>query len=187
MDLRTPKQRDFKNTEERKYTILYNYMINSDKWIPFTIIEGSNVILSYLLQKGYEEFRKYLRKLVDGKIIEIDGFDLLLEDTQPWSKYFEEAKIIDYTLDVYDESYKPFVLERLHDFKMNLRDTFSKHNCYILNLKDKKKKAQLYTYFMQTIGNNIRSSGDPFCDTYDEDEPHYYDVAKRMDAFIETV
>ena len=55
LDLKTPKQRDYVDIEERKYAIEYHYMKQPDVWAPFTIIEGSSVIFSFLMQRPLDE------------------------------------------------------------------------------------------------------------------------------------
>lgn len=48
LSLPKPKNSDFKTLEERKYSVIYNYMKNN--WSPFTIIEASSIIISYILE-----------------------------------------------------------------------------------------------------------------------------------------
>ena len=54
LDLHTPNTFSYKNADDRKYTIFHQYMSENDNWIPFTVIEGSAVLFSFVLEEGYD-------------------------------------------------------------------------------------------------------------------------------------
>lgn len=97
LNLATPKQRDFCNLEERKEAIIYKYMKNN--WSKFTIIEASSIILSFVFEKSYEEFKNFITKLLkenDEYSFRINGNDELLKKIEGISFAFgneEFAKI----------------------------------------------------------------------------------------------
>lgn len=53
LDLRSYKTRDYKSADERKYSVIYRYMKEGDKWKSFTVIEASSVIFSFVLEGTY--------------------------------------------------------------------------------------------------------------------------------------
>lgn len=52
LKLHKPKNRDFENSEERKYEIIYDYA--KYHWDPFKSISMSDMIISFIIQNGYD-------------------------------------------------------------------------------------------------------------------------------------
>ena len=46
LDLRSYKTRDYNSADERKYSVIYRYMKEGDKWKKFEVIEASSIIFS---------------------------------------------------------------------------------------------------------------------------------------------
>ena len=57
--------------------------------------------------------------------------------------------------------------------------------CEYIDESEKPQIADSYTYFFQTCGNNIRSSGNPFCDSFSG--MNMFDVARRANDFIKAI
>lgn len=195
LTLPTPKTFDFKNAEERKYQIIHKFM--KSNWCPFTVIEVSSVILSFVLEKEKDEFIQFVENLksegdmynfrIGGKkdlINRLKGFEHLFGKN--YTKINNES--IELEDNEIDEYYKYFV-KTINGYKKAFYGVLSEFSCYESkksNLyKAKEKKSQLYTYLMQLFGNNIRSSGDPFNNQFSQDK--FYSVARRLKNIVEII
>ena len=197
LDLSTPKFKEFKSAEERKYSIVYNYMSN-EHWHPFTIIEGSAVIFSFVIEHGFDEFKEYLQSYKDvseTNKVRISSFSELDDRIQGLSHLFDKAdlcRIVDNVDSLSDEDITAlyqFFINDLPTIKREFQDILKNYFC-VEEIADrfsqtKDKKANLYTFFMQRIGNNIRSSGSPYHDVYSEE--NYYQVANRINSIIKVI
>lgn len=61
LDLKAPKEYDFKDSDERKYSVLYSYA-RANNWSAFHIIKMRNIIASFIYEKGFECFKKISRE-----------------------------------------------------------------------------------------------------------------------------
>ena len=190
LNLSTPKDHDFNNSNERKYAVVHRYMRQDGKWQPFSVISASSIIFSFVLECGWDAFYDYIGSIQD-KIL---SHERLLEDLDKkvkplFSAYNQfcgnitkEKSFFHYisTLDEYDLKIHDFIVKTLPEWRDTFRDVLKDH---IINYDEpKERKAALYVYIMQTIGNNIRCSGNP----YDSEHKHkyIYKVAERMDFTI---
>lgn len=184
LDLRAPKTYDFKDMEERKHEIIYKYMQEDDNWKGFYVVEGSAVILSFILEKESNDLFEYLDLLNKNRICIIPQLDTIKGELKTILGWFGEYKNYNTEVERIDKSdlrkYYVFYNEQLTEYKNVLRELLGRFFCY--PDPEKKDKAQLYTFLMQTWGNNIRMSGDPYCDSFSQN--HYYSIAQRMDSFI---
>ncbi len=199
LDLHDFKTHDFKSKNERKYEIVYKFMKEDNRWQPFTVIEGSSIIFSFILQYGFENFKKYFARyketndLSDVRIssyIELektlDGLSYMFKDLEFYN-FSDIYKILstDELVEKYYEFYTKTIVKYKNDFKRSI-DSFTCHREITNKLAQTQIiKSHLYTYFMQEIGNNIRSSGNPYDSTYSE--KNFYDVAQRMDFVIQVI
>ena len=199
LHLKDPKAFDFHTRDERKYAVIYKYMKAQGHWTPFTIIEGSSIIFSFILEQGHENFIKYISKYKNVNStndIRISAFSDVLYSAEGIKYMFEKGD--PYKLDKLDEilankksteKYFNYYIKELPRLKSEFRKTFSNYTChreYIDRFSQTKyTKSHLYTFLLQEIGNNIRSSGDPYCSDYREN--NFYDVAKRIDAIIKII
>ena len=97
LNLVSPKERDFLNKEERKDAIVYKFMKN--KWEPFTIIDASGIILSFVLEQEFNDFRDYITKISEfneTSKIRISGEAELLKNINGFRSLFENGYKIDY-------------------------------------------------------------------------------------------
>lgn len=195
LTLPTPKTHEFINTEERKYQITHRFMKNN--WQPFTVIEVSSVILSFVFEKKIVEFEHFIENLTEESEVynfRIGGKKDLLNKIKKFEHLFsnkfpeidkEKMNLSDEDVDKY---YKYFV-GSINNYKKAFYDELINFSCFESKksnfYKAKEKKSQLYTYLMQLFGNNIRSSGDPFQSEFCQDK--FHTVAKRLKNIIEII
>lgn len=181
LDLKSTKKYDFKNSEERKEYIIYEYMKYPNRWQPFSIIEVSGLILASALELGIEEFCNYINKITDTQkreTINIGEKTKVIEGITQLNYMFEEAQKYPLNPDKFNidsidiNLYYNFYMDKLKKYKKRFRHILDSYTCYeTYNDKIKGKqqsKYHLYTYLMQKFGNNVRCSGNPFNDIFDE-------------------
>lgn len=191
LDLKVPKTYDYTNAEERKQHIIYNYISKNDNWKGFTLIEGSSMIVSFVLERDYECLIRYLEENNEDGKCRLDNLDEIKKELESLKDGFQECKTyslqskinIKESLDGKNSEYYNFYMEKLPSYKRMLQGILSKHVCY--PAKDDDEKAQLYTYLMQMWGNNIRASGSPYDNQFTQ--KNYYDIAKRIDHIISMI
>lgn len=203
LNLKDPKNRDFDNTDDRKYKVVYNFM--EENWAPFSVIEASAIILSYVLDHTFDEFIGYLDNLQDNS--ETHSFDIAdygaLKEKLRGIKYlFSNAKSFDLTNEIVrlkeprsDEDkkqlkeYYTYCVDTLPKYRETLRRILLDHSCFECHKsrldETRRIKSQLYTYLMQCFGNNIRSSGNPFSNN--QNDICYFLVAERIDKIISII
>lgn len=202
------KQRDeFTEADKYKFEIVKEYISSNNRWIPFDIIQGSCVILSFVFEKaGIEGERSktlinYLTEIQmdhSGIIFRIDNFGRLMQDlkgldyiyeevqkyplsdiTEPWEKYSNEIV----------EKYYQLYIHDITKYKERIKKILLSYSCY----EETKKKIQdeppvqyhLYTYLLQKFGNNIRASGNPFESIFNQKE--YFTLAGRFSCLIDLI
>lgn len=189
--LSSPKKRDFNDVEERKNAKIYKYM--KKEWSQFVTIEASSVILSFVLERSYNDFEKFIDSLCSKEKnpqFRIVGYDELKRKMEGLKSIFDNK--IDFSkeanADEIDEIYNYFI-RTLKEYKKTFFDIFIEYSGYEISksnfVKQKEKKLQLYTYLLQTFGNNIRSSGDPYVSKFDK--LNFNKVAERIENVIEII
>lgn len=198
LDLHTPNTFSYKDSDDRKYTIIHQYMRENGHWIPFTVIEGSAILLSFVLQEGFDQFVKYIKQFEevnDINKVRISSFSELLRRIENIKSRFnidgfdlEELKISTCSPEILDNYYQYYVVQ-LPRIKHELEIILESYTCYgDIEEEDSDlqfKKANLYSFFMQSVGNNIRSSGKPYNNNYDG--KHFYSVAERIEKVIQLI
>lgn len=214
LDLRSYKTCDYNSSDERKYSVVYRYMKEGNRWKGFTVIEASSVIFSFILQDTYGKLFDYIDSLSpNGEIKELDklkkkivdnikadslGDNFKLSEIKEMviddeiKKIKEEENAEDFSVDSDEKKihrkiiqYTDKVKEKKEKFRGILK------NCVIEEIvknkegKKEKRVSNLYTKFMQTVGNNLRSSGE-----YDKSEEmagNEIAVAKRIDYIVKLI
>lgn len=185
LELATPKHKDFKDIEERKAAIVYKYM--SENWKPFTVIEASSIIFAFIAEQGYDNFIEYLKKLQSGELdekITINGYETLRKDLgNEKETIFKKCESKDNT------ELKEYYIEILKSNKNKFYEILKNYSCTVEKIDsssdNNKPESKLYTYLMQKIGNNIRSSGEPY--KSDFDGMHIHDVAEKIKQVIDII
>ncbi|MDD7148982.1 MAG: dCMP deaminase [Lachnospiraceae bacterium] len=190
LDLRSYKTCDYNNSDERKYSVIYRYMKEGDKWKGFTVIEASSIIFSFVLQDTYGRLFDFIDSL--GQLGEIKGSQKLKErivvalSDEELSE--EEINISDYRDIVIDKKMFSIIqknglnrsvidaicldelLDAIDFFTVCVREKKEKFrkvvsDCIVEKViikaegEQEKKIYNFYSFFMQILGNNIRSSG----------------------------
>ncbi len=182
------------NEEKIKFDTVIRYM--EDRWKKFTVIEGAAVILSFILEKDLDLFIDYIRNLCsyDNKSgLSIANVDEMLTKLKNFSIWFDRAKGLmkieaiddckeEETIDTLYEYY----INELPDYLSNIRRLLSQYYCKEVFTNNIKKyttvEKDLYSTLWQRIGNNIRSSGDPYSNDFEQEK--YLTFAKRIDGII---
>lgn len=146
-DLQPPIPSDNVSIDGREYSILYEYMKNA--WVPFRLIEMKHVIFTFILEHDYDTTIKFINEIAD-KDLDFSAFKgtytSLHEKRMKWK---EETTKLDGEVPASDEIFEFY----FHEIPRHY-DEFQK----II-------PVDVYTKLLQTIGDNIRSSGDAFSDS----------------------
>ena len=196
LDVREPKTYDFSSRDERKYEVVYKYMSYQGRWEPFTVIGGSNVIFSFVVEKGFDKFLAFFKTLkecgdFDGNVVRFSAYNELQNALNELKYIFIDGE--KYKLKPIEEiagndevdAYYKYFTEILPTYKQEFQKAINDFTCHKEYSGANSMKAHLYTFFMQEVGNNIRSSGDPYSGQYTE--KNYYSVAERIDTIISII
>lgn len=191
MDLEDPETRGFHDSEERKYQVIYNFLNYEQRWKGFEVIEGSSIIISFILEKGFTKLKEYLENCERTALIGFDNLDVMIKELSELKPIFKDGK--KYLLDdkknqatftkEKNEEYYFYYTGSLKKYKDSIYEILNKHICY--PQKHNSTRAQAYTYLLQTWANNIRATGDPYMEGFSE--VNYYDIAKRMVQVIDII
>ncbi|MBU3221029.1 dCMP deaminase [Clostridium algidicarnis] len=179
LNLRTPKSYDFKNSEERKYSILYGYA-ETCNWGPFQVISISDIITSFIIEQGYDALKGYIEKLSSPpkKEIVIHDKEVLLKELENLKGDMDKIKNLIIDEDTRESIITPVVYqENVHELANKLKEILKRSN-----VESEEKQLQLYTFLYQRIGKNLRSSGNPFNEEFLQDK--FFTVAERTNALI---
>ena len=211
MDLRSYKTCDFNNSDERKYSVVYRYMKEGKHWKKFHVIEASSIIFSFVIEKSYEKLFDFIDSISSIEGVKIKEVTKLKEDIEECLRgdksngdkkedvidnglidYLNICKLIRNGNNDYDKEKLRAIVKY---FTVELKD-IKKRFCKILQNYNVERTIQkngdseikiynLYTYFMQMIANNIRSSGD--FDKAEEIAGKEITVADRINSIIAVI
>ena len=162
-DFNPPSEASFFNQENdhRKYNILSDYLSNN--WESFEAIRVKDIITGYIFENSYDDFRNYISSLDSINLDEFDknikqNFDDLLSYRNSFkfiNIYKSEGlnscnhRLEDINSDDINKNYE-WYFEKIPKFSNKLKSHFNNnHNT-------------TYTRFYQSLGDNIRSSGNVF-------------------------
>lgn len=210
LDLKSYKTCDFNNSDERKYSIIHRFMKEGNKWKQFTIIEASSCIFSFLIEKTFKELHDFVRKICDiNKIDDKDGIVNYIDEALKKAGYLKndnaDNKIIDekikkelskLTGDVNKNTIEYFTTD-MKEKKEIFGEELKKKNIVVTigqngNETDDNKECErdLYSFFMQILGNNLRKTGDCFGskkNKTEDMESHELTVVRRIDLLISCI
>ena len=185
------------NEEVLRNKVISDYLSTEDRWKRFNIIEVSAVILTFVLDGGKENLINYINNLNQEKglkkEISIGSIDQIHIVVKNLNKYFEEIK--KYNLENIStintdklNDYLKFYLSTILIFKQAFKSELNKISCYETIRTDdgiKTSKLNLYTFLMQKLGNNLRSSGN----CYDESIGGTFTniIVDRIDKIIDII
>lgn len=168
MDLHDFKTMDFNNAEERKYRIIRNFMDEEERWTGFTVIQASTVIFSCIHEENKEDVLAFIRKMFKEGRIKCGGkIEEEFEDI-----FFEENNI---------ENNIEFYTEKMKEKQNIFRKKTERYTCCDENGHD----SNFYSYFMQKIGNNVRSSGSILSSEYKTGYETI--IAEKIDKIIHMI
>lgn len=191
MDLEDPVTHGYKDSEERKYQVIYNFLNYENRWKEFVVIEGSAIILSFILEQGYDKLKDYLKNCHQKSQIVLDNLDAVLSELKELDQIFKDGqtyslkkeKDLKAALGSKNKEYYLYYTNVIKQHKLAIQNVLKKHICYPQN--HNMDRAQLYTYLLQVWANNIRATGDPYGEGFTE--KNYYDIAKRIEKVIDIV
>lgn len=190
LKLHKPKNRDFLNSEERKYEIIYDYA--KYHWDPFTSISMSDMIISFIVQDGYEAMLDLIEFVLkfnagdfkDEKILSADFKNLFSNLCNDFKSCLDERSSYN-TLKRPDKEdgvsgREIECLRRIGKVREVFKECLSKNE---FKSDDRENaKANAYTYFLQTVGDNLRMAGKPFGGEFTG--KHMAILARRANGFI---
>lgn len=203
LDFQYEKRQEYDSTEVQKFHIIKHYIEQESRWCPFEVIEGSCVILSYVFESenaNAETLINYLNTLEKGSEnvhFKITDNIKLHEDLRGMKHCFEAVNnrplkddlAWDSMGDEEFEEYYDLYIKKLPLYKNTLKKIMSKYSCFEIEtgkMEDKEPvKYHLYTYFLQKMGNNIRSSGNPFISKFDASQ--ILNFAKRLGQLVDLI
>lgn len=199
LDLRSPKVHDFTSREERKYGVIHRYMSAEGRWRPFTVIEVSDIILSFIIENGYDAFCTFFlqyENVDENNTVRISAFKEVFDIVKGMRHMFDNCELckLDGIKNILQDEeraqrYYDFYTDELPRLKKDFRMALNEYTCHkeVVDRfsQTRYEKSHLYTFVMQTVGNNVRCSGNPYDTTYTEN--NFYDVAKRIEAVIKLI
>lgn len=167
-----PKESDDINNEDRKYKIVYDYA--SENWKSFIKIEGRDIITSFLLEHDFDVFSNYLK----NKLQIEDDFS---EIKKTYNKMHEKRVRLK---DILNKNESNLGEEEVYNFYFNEVKTFTKtiSEYFLVNKNINNQNVNLFTFLFQQFGTNIRSSGNPFLETFDSEKTLL--MAQRFNTLI---
>lgn len=125
LDLKSYKTCDFLCADERKYSVVYRFMKEGNRWKPFIVIEASSVIFSYILEKSFSALWKFVEDLSsEGRIYGLETLKKNLkaffdadnkEDTQLAEIFLndDEKQAFESVINknAYDQKHNMFIIE----------------------------------------------------------------------------
>lgn len=192
LKLHTPKRTDFPNNEERKYEIIYDYA--KYHWNAFKAIGMSDMIISFIVQDGFDSLTRLVKDVLG---FDKDLFCKSIIDQVPFEKYFYELsenfnKCIEHNNDYdYELLKRPSAelkiaeeeiecLNKICKVRAALKENLSSKSFDSKNHEN--PKANAYTYFLQTVGNNLRISGKTDSKVFSG--KHMSILARRANGFV---
>ncbi len=203
LDLREPKTTNFKSNDECKYHIIYNYA--KEHWHPFIRLSMTDIIISFISQNDIKLLKCLLNHIFNTNKLLCDNIykELLNYEDKDGIKfndlYSKVNKVINECLDENkslkrqrdnkdDESkYLEKEFELIKEIGM-LQEIFRnvlRNYTYYIDIGDRKLKSNVYTYFLQQVGNNIRNNGDVFYEDFTGN--HMITLARRANDFIKAI
>lgn len=199
-DLKMGKETDkYEDPETRKSRIIYNYFggHNSNAWIPFKIIRLSAVILQIILENKLESLINYIRD-IEKQNLKIDNIDKLISQLNELGTEFETAKTMRDKLeeflalpakddDIIRELDK-YYFTTMPKLQEELEKIMSQYTCNVIRFSrdegDVLERNDLFKVLLQYVGNNIRSSGNPYKSEFVASNQYLSDTLNLLIRFL---
>lgn len=205
LDLKEPSNNGCCGTENQKYSIIYEFMEYKGRWKPFTVIDISSIILSFILEEGIDKLIDYMESLrmqKEGKTINIGDFSLVKEKLNGLKWMCEKTNkfnITDIENILYQgeknenkEKLKTFIkfyTETIVEYKESFKNVLDDCNSLIITdskvEEEKRARYDLYTFLMQQFGNNLRASGHPFIEKVEYNKS--FELVNKINNIIKII
>lgn len=189
----TPKEGT--DAEGKKSRIIYNYFAGKDAvpWTPFKVIKLSNVILQIIMENGLKNLISCIENAKDWNL-RIENKEKLIEQMKefdPEFKLAEENRDKLYALDSRDEhsledlrKLEDYYLIEMPSFQKELGEIMGNYTCNTIRFSkvegDTWERNDLLKVLLQYVGNNIRSSGDPYKPEFDKSNQCLSERLKKL-------
>lgn len=179
-----------KDVELKKAQIIYNYFggQNAVDWIPFKIIKLSAIILQIAMESGLESLVTCIKHVEKWNLI-IDNADKLISQLQELAPEFQTAienknkleqllqKSSHETVKLEDlDELEKYYLITMPKFQKELEGILRSYTCNTIHFSknegDTWERNDLFKVLLQYVGNNIRSSGNPYDSTFKTDNQY---------------
>lgn len=179
-----------KDVELKKDKIIYNYFggQNAVDWISFKIIKLSAIILQIAMESGLENLITCI-KHVEKWNLKIDNADKLISQLRGLAPEFQTAienknKLEQLLQKTSHETVKLKELEELEKyylitipkFQKELEGILRRYTCNTIHFSknegDTWERNDLFKVLLQYVGNNIRSSGNPYDSAFKTDNQY---------------
>jgi len=171
LDLPDVSESHYQGNEKRKYKIVRKYLLKKRK--PFSWIQIRNIITYKILHLSFNEFC-----LLISKILQIN----LIESTEKFepvkNKYNKAHSLILQNNELHQK--KDINTDYLYDLHENTLPEITKELKAILSGMNKGSYIRVY----QTIGDNIRASGEPNISKFDSNE--LFTLPKEINKVIKS-
>lgn len=213
LDMEFDKVEDSESTDKLKFDIVREYLKADKHWVPFEVIEGSSVILSFLFEEKAlgehpsDRLVEYIHDLqkkagrgesaVEFRIEKqeelenaIHGLDYIYERVSELPLADLEAKLgnAEEKRKFIQKYYQLYIVD-MPRYKEDFKRVFEGHHCSEIKRErlqtERPMQHHLYTYLLQKFGNNIRSSGNPYKSKFKEEK--IFAFAKRLDLLIRLI
>jgi deoxycytidylate deaminase len=180
IDFPLPRRDDFKDAEERKYKILYDYA--NLNWKKFECIKVKDIITSFIVDSEEEKFIEFLKnellnftemsdgKIDDGEIRKHDFITILRNLKEIKDQIDSKDKDKSVTINQKEELFRDFYFVKIKELSSEIEKFFKSFG--------KTAHASIY----KKMGDNIRSSGNVHSSDFDAD--HIFDIAQRINQII---
>ncbi len=193
LSLQTPNDYDFKDNEQRKYRLIYNYA--KENWTPFRSIGMSIVLASFIFEKGYNTIKNFIDSQNDIKIhrkeellSELDTLSSSIDEISQDLKTFIDANGRLKRDSPEIQKGEVTLLAKIDTATTNFKNILKKYTLtQDIEVEGEKQEcvAQAYTYFFQLFGNNVRGSGNPLDNSFSG--KNMFDLAIRANDFIKAI
>ena len=171
------------DTESRKSNIIYHYFAgaNAVPWTPYKVIKLSTVILQVVMEYGLEKLVDCIKN-IDKWNLKIDNVTALISQLNELESEFKLAaenrkKLEDIaaaSLPRGDDLKKleKYYLVEMPDFHKELAAIMRGYTCNTIHFSKEEgdiwERNDLLKVLLQYMGNNIRSSGNPYKSEFDK-------------------
>ncbi len=184
VNLPCPNQSNFTSNEERKYRIIYNYM--SKNWKPFYPITVTDIITLFILDNDLEALAEFIYKQANNHHDGNNKKEQFIQEIEiDYKKCYEMREKCKQKLKEIENKNDQLLESELKDFKDFYFKELSEFTKKLKEIIDKVYPQLGYTHIYQIIGDNIRSSGKAFEETFNPKK--IYNFANLINKFVKLI